>query len=123
MTDCSAQKFKAELDVNCKNKAADWAERSKLRSEEVAAISEAISVLNDDDALDMFNKTLKKPAALVSMGFLQKNTKSSALKKAKTMLESLNKVSKTASPALSLLANTVVSKINNKMLKNNLKLS
>merc|ERR1719160_1985138 len=43
----------------------------KLRAEEVKAISEAISILNDDDALDVFKKAV--PSALVQeqMGFLQ----------------------------------------------------
>merc|ERR1719160_2152999 len=45
----------------------------KLRAEEVKAISEAISILNDDDALDVFKKAV--PSALVQeqIGFLQRS--------------------------------------------------
>jgi len=54
--------------------------RLKLRDDEIAAISEAVSILNDDDALDVFKKAV--PAGLVETssqsGFLQ--TKSGAMK-------------------------------------------
>merc|ERR1719163_2211894 len=52
------QAFLANLASECASKKSEWAERSKMRAEEVAAISEAIKVLNDDDALDLFKKTL-----------------------------------------------------------------
>ena len=55
------KKFLANLATDCKNKEAEWAERSKLRAEEVEAISQAIGILNDDDALDVFKKAV--PAA------------------------------------------------------------
>merc|ERR1719502_2008819 len=45
------QSFLANLASQCAQKKDEWAERQQLRSEEVAAISEAIKVLNDDDAL------------------------------------------------------------------------
>merc|ERR1719172_376054 len=38
-------------------KAAEWAERKRLRSEEIASINEAISVLRSDDARDTFKKS------------------------------------------------------------------
>ena len=41
----------------CETKAADWAERKRLRSEEIASINEAISVLRSDDARDTFKKS------------------------------------------------------------------
>merc|ERR1719443_2480653 len=50
------------------------AERVKMRNEEIAAISEAIGILNDDDALDVFKKA---PAMSLSqtpvIGFLQRS--------------------------------------------------
>merc|ERR1719316_1247446 len=72
-----AEKFLATLGTQCKEKAAAFAERSKGRTEEVSAISEAISILNDDDALDVFKKSV--PSALLQssekgykkVGFLQ----------------------------------------------------
>merc|ERR1719316_2579993 len=67
-------KFLANLAASCKAKKDEWAERSKLRSEEIAAISETIDVLNDDDALDLFKKTLSLSQQQSSMGFLQKKS-------------------------------------------------
>merc|ERR1719258_300559 len=51
------QAFIGDLATQCAEKKGDWAERQKMRAEEVSAISEAIKVLNDDDALDLFKKT------------------------------------------------------------------
>merc|ERR1719487_2117898 len=56
MTDTEA--FLANLKVECAEKKKEWSVRCQIRAEEVAAISEAIKVLNDDDALDLFKKTL-----------------------------------------------------------------
>lgn len=38
--------------------------RAKMRNEEIAAISEAIKILNDDDALDIFKKSLPSAAMI-----------------------------------------------------------
>merc|ERR1719174_3171415 len=59
----AAEKFAATLVQQCAAKKKEWAERSKMRSEEVAAIGQAIAILNDDDALDVFKKAV--PAALM----------------------------------------------------------
>merc|ERR1719353_2380629 len=56
MTDTEA--FLANLKVECAEKKKEWAVRCQIRAEEVAAISAAIKVLNDDDALNLFKKTL-----------------------------------------------------------------
>jgi len=50
-----AEKFASTLDVDCANKKKEWAERTKLRNDEILAISEAINILNDDSALDTFS--------------------------------------------------------------------
>merc|ERR1719172_339203 len=52
------QKFLADLKKNCGTKEAEWAERCKTRSEELLALAETIKILNDDDALELFKKTL-----------------------------------------------------------------
>merc|ERR1719498_9241 len=52
------QKFREEADQACKTKTAQWEEISRTRSEELLALSETIKVLNDDDALELFKKTL-----------------------------------------------------------------
>merc|ERR1719499_2420230 len=52
------KKFLEEMDKSCSTKEAEWAERQKIRAEEMLAIHETIKVLNDDDALELFKKTL-----------------------------------------------------------------
>jgi hypothetical protein len=56
-------KFLANLQKDCKGKDAEWNARSKLRAEELVALAETIKVLNDDDALELFKKTLPTPGA------------------------------------------------------------
>jgi len=72
------QKFLATLASQCVEKKKEFAVRSKVMAEEVAAISQAIGILNDDDALDVFKKAVPS-AALTQVseyGFLQSNTNS-----------------------------------------------
>jgi len=52
------KKFAADLEKNCATKEAEWAEVCKTRSEENLALADTIKILNDDDALEMFKKTL-----------------------------------------------------------------
>merc|ERR1719335_1973748 len=54
----NAQKFLGNMKEECANKEKDRDMRAKMRTEEISAISEAIEVLNDDDALDVFKKAL-----------------------------------------------------------------
>merc|ERR1719379_2031278 len=57
--------FKANLKKSCATKQKEWDARQKLRAEEVKAISETIEMLNGDDALELFKKTLPAAAALI----------------------------------------------------------
>merc|ERR1719159_182095 len=50
----NAGKYAEQLAAQCATKEKEWAERQKMRAQEVAAISDAIGILNDDDALDVF---------------------------------------------------------------------
>jgi len=52
------KKFIQELTVNCEKKKKEWAEICKLRQQELVALAETIKILNDDDALELFKKTL-----------------------------------------------------------------
>merc|ERR1719197_2031215 len=82
-----AQKMLATLKVQCAEKTEEFQARSALRSEEVAAISEAIAILNDDDALDVFKKAVPAAAMVQTVGFLQaKHTKASRFQKAHAMI-------------------------------------
>merc|ERR1719171_3376363 len=56
--------FLKDLEKNCKTKKDEWAVRQKLRAEELLAIADTIKILNDDDALELFKKTLPTPALL-----------------------------------------------------------
>jgi chromosome segregation ATPase len=56
--------FLMELKKTCATKAKEYEERVSMRSQELVAISETIKILNDDDALDLFKKTLPSPAFL-----------------------------------------------------------
>jgi len=61
------KKFLADLDKNCALKTKENAENQKLRSEELLALSDTIKVLNDDDALELFKKTLPGAASFVQL--------------------------------------------------------
>jgi len=52
------QKFLADLSKNCATKQKFFEENVKGRSEELKALADTIKVLNDDDALELFKKTL-----------------------------------------------------------------
>merc|ERR1719235_832976 len=58
------QKFTAELKKGCSTAEADYESRVKGRAEELVAVQETIKILNDDDALDLFKKTLPSPSLL-----------------------------------------------------------
>merc|ERR1719245_338493 len=69
------KKFLAELEKGCATKEQEWAVIVKLRSEELLALADTIKLLNDDDALELFKKTLPGSAS-----FMQLTETSSALK-------------------------------------------
>merc|ERR550532_1440807 len=69
------KKFLADLEKGCSTKAAEEEAAAKQRAEELVALAETIKILNDDDALELFKKTL--PSAGAS-SFVQLRTKSAA---------------------------------------------
>merc|ERR1719271_1380329 len=89
------QEFLANLASQCATKKSEWAGRQQVRAEEIAAISEAIKILNDDDALDLFKKTLAldqapRNVASHSFGMLQLNVAKSPVMRAHGMLDVLH---------------------------------
>merc|ERR1719313_2487090 len=56
--------FLKDLETNCKTKEDEWAVRQKIRAEELVAIADTIKILNDDDALELFKKTLPSSSLL-----------------------------------------------------------
>jgi len=107
----NTQKFLNELGAQCASKQAEWDARQKVRQEEVTAIGEAIGILNDDDALDVFKKAI--PSALVqsnSVGFLQQRAgKAQKLQQVQALLSKEARADKSTS--LKLLLFTVNSKV------------
>merc|ERR1719335_1871591 len=56
----------ADTKAACATKADEWAERKRLRAEEIQSIQQAIHVLRSDDARDTFKSSLE------SQGFIQR---------------------------------------------------
>merc|ERR1719456_1363808 len=52
------KKFLADMDDICEKKKKEWELRCKMRSEELLALADTIKILNDDDSLELFKKTL-----------------------------------------------------------------
>jgi chromosome segregation ATPase len=93
------KKFQDELEQGCKTKAAEWEEIKKTRAEELLALAETVKVLNDDDALDLFKKTL--PSAGASLLQLKVSTVS---QKARALQMVRVAAKRSKSPALDLIA-------------------
>merc|ERR1719174_1326557 len=63
------EQFLADLEKNCETKKKEWAEICKMRQEELLALADTIKILNDDDAQEMFKKSI--PSASASLLQLQ----------------------------------------------------
>jgi hypothetical protein len=61
------KKFLADLDKNCATQTKEYEANKELRSQELLALADTIKVLNDDDALELFKKTLPGSASLIQM--------------------------------------------------------
>merc|ERR1719353_30029 len=61
------KKFLADLDKNCAAKTKEHDENTKMRSQELLALADTIKLLNDDDALELFKKTLPGASAFVQL--------------------------------------------------------
>merc|ERR1719472_413295 len=57
-------KYLADLGKTCAAKTKEWEARCKTRSEELLALADTIKILNDDDALELFKKTLPSASFL-----------------------------------------------------------
>merc|ERR1719171_3346687 len=73
------KKYLAELEKGCATKEKEWAERCKMRQEEILALADTIKILNDDDALELFKKTLPGASSLLQVQVNQKNIKTQVL--------------------------------------------
>merc|ERR1719310_111683 len=59
------------IESTCPSRKQAWEAHFKTRANEVTAISEAIAILNDDDALEIFKKAAPALMQGRAMGFLQ----------------------------------------------------
>jgi len=89
-------KFLANLDKNCELKKKEWAEYKKMEGMEMVALADTIKILNDDDALELFKKTL--PAA--GSSFVQVTVTSKAVRQRAL---SVLKAGRKADPRLDLI--------------------
>merc|ERR1719428_1054892 len=74
------KEFLANMDKACADKRKEWEAYKKTQATELIALAETIKILNDDDALELFKKTLPGPAAATS--FLQVRTTSESRRSA-----------------------------------------
>jgi len=84
------QKFLANLDSMCATKTAEWEERSKTRTEELVALADTIKILNDDDALELFKKTLPGSASFVQVERSTSMVRAQALAQIRNGLQAAN---------------------------------
>jgi septal ring factor EnvC (AmiA/AmiB activator) len=70
--------FLGDLEASCKTKEDEWDVRQKVRAQELVALADTIKLLNDDDALELFKKTLPTPS-LLQLKAGAKSTKERAL--------------------------------------------
>jgi len=61
------KQFLADLTSECAKKEADWAAISKERQAELLAIADTIKMLNDDEALELFKKTLPSASSFMQL--------------------------------------------------------
>merc|ERR1719399_711787 len=93
--------FVANLASTCATKKKEFEERCAMRAEEISAVSEAIKILNDDDALDLFKKTLS--LSQTSMRFMQTSAKHSSALRAARSLAAIARKDPAHAPRLALL--------------------
>jgi len=73
------KKFLGDMDEQCATKEKEWDIRCKTRTEELLALADTIKILNDDDALELFKKTLPSSAALLQTKVSFEQTRRQAL--------------------------------------------
>jgi len=73
------QKFYADLKKNCVTKEDEWAGIQAMRAQELVALADTIKILNDDDALELFKKTLPGAAGFLQVSVSDKAVRGKAL--------------------------------------------
>jgi len=91
-------KFLSDVNLKCDSADKDYADRVKVRNEELKAVSETIAILTDDDSKDQFNKSGFGTFIQLSMRTVRKSARDLAMKKLLKASKDLKK------PALATLA-------------------
>merc|ERR1719460_2774400 len=74
------KKFLADLEKTCATKEKEWEEICKMRQEELIALADTIKILNDDDAQELFKKSIPSASAsLLQVQVTQKEMRKQAL--------------------------------------------
>merc|ERR1719482_1830498 len=95
------KKFLADLKKNCATKEKEWAEICKMRQLELVALADTIKILNDDDALELFKKTL--PSSFMQIQVTAESMRARAL----SIVQQAQQTSKTGRPQLDFIALTL----------------
>merc|ERR1719316_1723971 len=82
------KKFLADLEKNCATAQKDWDSVCKVRAEELVALADTVKLLNSDDALELFKKTLPGAASLVQLQVDSSALKQHALAVLRTVRDS-----------------------------------
>merc|ERR1719261_2334314 len=98
------EKYISQAEASYADKVAEWKERKRLRTEEVASISKAIEILTSDDAKDTMSSSFKSQGGF----FLQEHDAGCQRKRAAKVVHKLrNMAAKHSDPRLSALAVSV----------------
>merc|ERR1719499_2239096 len=81
------KKFLANLEENCEKKKKEWDVIVKTRAEELAALADTIKVLNDDDALELFKKTLPSASSFLQIQVTAQAMRSKAVAELKVFMQ------------------------------------
>jgi len=104
----------AALKEQCAAKETEYSGEAKDRADEIAALSQAITVLNDDDALDVFKKAVPGAPEAEAVAFLQRSSTVRS-SKAQKALHAIQRVSaRASSPQLGLMLLSLKSKLTHK---------
>merc|ERR1719410_673777 len=81
------KKFLENLEENCEKKKKEWDVIVKTRAEELAALADTIKVLNNDDALELFKKTLPSASSFMQIQVTAQDMRARALTGLKKFME------------------------------------
>jgi peptidoglycan hydrolase CwlO-like protein len=75
----SDKKFLIDVTKDCQTKEAQKEANDKMRADEMLALADTIKILNDDDALDLFKKTMPGSSSFLQMQVSSKQMKQKAI--------------------------------------------